>query len=265
LKHRTFKQIVIATIFFGFWSSLGALIFWLNYEPAPDGPGSGKEAQPLEVVDAKIIATSQGKADILGVIRNPNADAGASDVKFQLIVSNGGQVLQTIPGSTFILPNDEKYVMALNRDVPAGSSVKLELKNPKWAFVDSTFRPPTLVVVNKPTRIIPGAVMDTFELKGLLANQSNVDYQKVQVGVVGLDAEGNVVGTGETFMGSLKSLERREFTVQWPLQKGKQVVTLKIHPEVNVFLSDAIQVREGLGQNPIDIPVIRASANPSKK
>lgn len=261
LKHRTFKQIVIACIFFGFWIGLGGLIFWANYEPSAPGPSAPREAQALEVAETKAIKTASNKADLVAVIRNPNADAGSAEVKYKFIVKNGSQIIKTISGSTFVLPSDQKYVMAFNQEYSSGSQLSLELSKPQWTFVTEGFQSPNLVLINKISNTISGTETDTYQLKGVIANQGNVDYTKVQVGVLGFDNTGEMVGAGETFIGSLKSLERREFTVQWPLEKGSVVSDLKIHPEVNVFLSDAVEVKKGQGNDPINIPTPRASSS----
>ena len=246
LKHRTIKQIVIGCIFFGFWGSLAGLIFWLTYTPPAALPPPPKTALPLQVVATKIIATTPGKGDLVGTLRNPNPNAGAVRFKYKFTIAAANQNPQVVTGESFVLPSDQKYLVAFNNDIPAGATASLEVSNPEWVFVDSGFAPPEIVLINKPTNIISGPTIDTFQLKGLLANQSNVDYTRVEVTVVGLDAQGQMIGVSKTFMGSFLSAERREFTAQWPLNKGVIVSDLKVVPEVNVFLSDAIQQRQGI-------------------
>lgn len=246
IKHRTVKQIVIASIFFGFWIALGSFGFWVNYTPPPAPTPTPKQVQALQVVSAKIISTAQGKGDLVGVIRNPNPNAGAVRFRYKFTISVANQNPQVVTGESFILPSDQKYLTAFNNDIPAGATATLEVSSPEWVFVDSSFTRPEIVLINKPTNIISGSTIDTFQLKGLLSNQSNVDYARVEVTVIGTDARGEMIGASKTFMGSFLSAERREFTAQWPLQKGETVTDLKVVPEVNVFLPDAIQRRQGI-------------------
>jgi hypothetical protein len=256
LKHRTAKQIVIASIFFGFWVVLGGLVFWANYTPPAAPPPTPRSVNALQVIATKIISTYPGKGDLVGIIRNPNSDAGATRFQYKFTITAVGQSPKIVTGESFILPGDQKYLTAFNNDIPDNATTALEVSNPEWLFVDSSFVSPEIVLINKPTNIIPGSTIDTFQLKGLLANQSGVDYSRVEVTVLGLNDKGEIIGAGKTFMGSFLSAERREFTVQWPLQKGENVTDLKVMPEVNVFLSDAIQQRQGVQdirdlQNPV--------------
>jgi hypothetical protein len=199
----------------------------------------------LHVVSATVIPTARGRADIVGLVKNPNADAGAEQVRYQFTLRVGGSLVRSIDGDTYILPGRQKYVVAFNEEVPPGvASVDLRVEQPVWTFVGSEFKPPSLVLVNRTTRIISGTP-EIFEVKGLLANEGDVDYLRVEVTTVGLDARGNILGMSHTFVGSLLALERREFTAQWPLPRGTEVATIVVLPDVNVFRPDAIQQRQG--------------------
>lgn len=261
IKHRTYKQIVIGTIFFGFWIGLGGLIFWANYTPPPKDNTSVKKAQALQVVSTKTIHTSDSKADLVGIVKNPNANAGSILFKYKFLINRSGQTTGTIEGESFILPGAQKYLVSFGQNVPSDAEISLEIGNTEWNFVDSTFSPPDLVLINKVVNIIPGSSIDTYQLKGLIANQSSVDYTKVVVTAVGYNDKGEMIGISNTFMGSLVSLERREFTAQWPLQKGAQVSDVKVFPEVNVFSPGAVQQREGAQQDTRDVQTRSSGGN----
>lgn len=250
MLHRTFKQIVIAIIFFGFWAGISGLVVWATYDPPPVPTPTPKIAKNLEVLETLILSTGLGKADLVGIVNNPNSDAGSVEFEYEFVISAAGeQAPEIIVGQSFILPGDRKIITVLNREVPPGASVALTIKNTQWNFVGADFRAPNIVLVNKPTRIIVGPEADTFQLKGLLANQGDVNFKRVEVTAVGLNDKGKIIGVSNTFLGSLKSLERREFTAQWPLQKGQEVNDIRVRPEVNIFLPDAIQREEGLQDN----------------
>ena len=246
--HRTQKQIVIAIIFFGFWGGVAGLVAWATRTPPPLPTPTPRAVFPVEVVSAAVIPTADGRADLVGLLKNPNADAGARRVRYQFTLRIGGQTGRTIGGETYMLPGRQKYIVAFNEEVPPGVAVvDLRVEQPVWAFVGSDFASPSLILVNRTTRIVPGTAgtPETFEVKGLLANESDVDYFRVEVTTVGLDARGQILGIGESFVGSLRSLERREFTAQWPLPPGAEVAEIIVLPDVNVFRPDAVERREG--------------------
>lgn len=252
MRHRTKKQIIIAIIFFGFWTGVFGLIYWATYTPPPPPAPTPRIAQSIQVVSSQIISVTSGKGDLVGLIRNPNSDAGAADVKFEFKVVADGQVVSTLPGETFVLPSQQKYVALFNQNIPSGATVSLNVTSPEWTFVDATFSQPSFVLINQTSNIISGDP-DIYNYKGVLANQSDLDYYKVEVTAVGFDSQGQLIGVGKTFMGSLKSQERREFTAQWPLQKGDQVARVQTFPDINLFLSDAVEKREG-EENLVDVP-----------
>jgi len=260
IKHRTYKQIVIGTIFCFFWISVGGLIFWATYTPPSARPPAAKVAQALQVVSIKTIHNPGSKADLVGIIKNPNSDAGSVRFTYKFLVKRGGQVTQTIDGESFILPSAQKYLISFGQNVSDDAEVSLEIGTTQWNFVDNTFTPPDLVLVNKISNVIPGTSSDTYELKGLVANQSSVDYTKVIVTAIGYNDKGEIIGISNTFMGSLVSLERREFTAQWPLLKGVQIADVKVFPEVNVFSPGAVQQKEGI-QDTRDVQTRTPSGN----
>lgn len=236
---------MIAILFFSFWGGVGSLVVWATRESPPAPTPTPRAAKPLEVASTAVLPTADGHADIIGLVKNPNGDAGASRVRYQFTIRVEGSAVRTIDGETYILPGRQKYVAAFNEEVPPGpASAELTVEQPAWTFVGSDFRNPALVLVNRSQRVLPGNP-DIFEMKGLLANEGDVDYLRVEVTAVGLDARGEIVGIGYTFLGSLLALERREFTAQWPLPKGTEVTQILVLPDVNIFRADAVQQRQG--------------------
>lgn len=253
MRHRTKKQIIIATIFFGFWISLGSLVAFLRREPPPRPTPSPRQGRPIEVVSVKPLPTAPDRADLIGLLRNPNPDAGAARVDYEFQVRSDGAIRKTVSGRTFLLPGRQKYVAAFHEEIPAGNvTVTMEVTVPEWTFVGEGFAPPPLVPVNWTTRMKPGNPALT-EVKGLLANEGNVDYQHVEVTTVGFDTQRQVIGISHTFLGSFQALERREFTAQWPVVAEDQGVTIEVYPDVNIFLLGAVQPREG-GLETRDLP-----------
>jgi hypothetical protein len=245
MHHRTKKQIVIALIVFMFWGGVIGAGVWATREPPARPTPTPQTFSAPEVASVTVLRTSAGKADVVGLVKNPNADAGARSLRYEFVLSVDGAAVRTIPGETYVLPGRQKYVSALNQDVPPGRvTAELRLKDPQWVAVESGFRAPSIVLVNSSRRTVPGPP-PVQEIKGLLANESDVDYLRVEVTVVGVDPKGDVIGIGQSFLGSLRSLERREFTAQWPLPAGAEVANVRVFPDVNVFRADAIQQRQG--------------------
>lgn len=245
LRHRTKKQIIVAIVFFGFWGGLGTLVVWaVKPEPAPPTP-TPRPVIALEAKGAVILRLPNGRADIVGRILNKNASAGSEDVRYAFVLRLGSDVVRAIPGRSSILPGREKVVVALDQDIaPEIQTAELTVEQPRWAFVSPDFTPPSIVLVDQTRRELPGS-SPVFEVKGLLANQSDLDYTRVEVVTLGRDAGGEVVGVSQSFVGSLLARERREFTAQWPSRPNRPVVNIDVLSDVNVFRADAVQQRQG--------------------
>ncbi len=245
MKHRTVKQITVAAVFFGFWFALGGLITWSAWPEPPAPTPTPRPVKELQAVSASFVRTSAKRADLWGVVLNPNSDAGARKLRFSFVLNEGAENEKTIPGESFILPGSRKYVVALDTDVSEDDfKVALKVEQPAWTFVPSDFSQPSLIVVSERSQVLKRGY-DLFEYKGDLKNQSDLDYLKTEVVTVGFDGSGKVIGVHKTFLGSLRSLEVREFTAQWPILSGQEVKDVQAFPDVNVFEPDAVQRRQG--------------------
>ncbi|TSC63837.1 MAG: Uncharacterized protein G01um1014106_368 [Parcubacteria group bacterium Gr01-1014_106] len=247
MRRRLRKQITIATIFFGILGALGVLIGILIYEPPPPPPPPAPSFAALVVNRAGLLRQdAPDRADLYAVVRNPNANAGLRSIGYTFEVKAGSQTVAQIPGRAYVLPGQEKLLVLLNTAVPPeGTDAAIRFQSPEWVPVDASFRAPSFVPVSRTASVREGNP-STYVVKSVLANESTLDYLRVEVTVLGLDANGTVTGLGQTAIGSLRSGERREFTVSWPLPPGRNVAEVRIVPEVNVFSGAAIQPRPGI-------------------
>lgn len=258
MRRRLRKQLAVIAVLAAVFGGLGTLIAVIVIEPPPPPPPSPPSYEALAVRTAGLLRHSSGdRADLYAVVRNPNANAGVRTVDFTFEVRAGERVLTRVPGRTYFMPGQEKPIVALNETIPSGETqVRLTFGTPDWVAVERNFRPPSFVPVSR-TATVRGEQSPFYEVKAVLANESQLDYLTVEVTALGLDERGGIIGAGRTFVGSLRSGERREFTVSWPLLPGNVVAEVRIVPEVNVFSSAAVQPRSGvpgLEPRPIGTP-----------
>lgn len=247
MRRRLRKQLTIVVVFFGLLGALGALTGVLVYEPPPPPPPPPPSFASLVVHRAGLLRQDvPDRADLYAIVRNPNAHAGLRSLGYTFEVKAGTQTVARIPGQTYVLPGQEKLLVMLHRAVPAeGTDVTIQFQTSDWVPVDAGFRAPSFVPVSR-TATVRAGTPPSYVVKSVLANESSLDYLRVEVTVLGLDADGSVSGLGQTSIGSLRSGERREFTVSWPLPPGRNVTEVRIVPEVNVFSGAAIQPRPGI-------------------
>lgn len=245
VHRRLRKQLAVLAVLAAFFSSVVAVVVAIVYEPPSPPPPPPPTYADLVVVSTRLFRSAADQADLLAMIKNPNADAGVRAVPYTFEVRSGSALVAEVTGRTFFLPGQEKPLVAINANVPAeGTEVSIHFGRPEWVPVAPGVRSPSLIVVSR-----QGNVLDlgtpVYEVKGVLANESGLDYLTVEVTALGFDASGDLVGAGRTFVGSLQALERREFTVSWPLQGGVVVSRTREYPEVNIFSKSAVQPRSG--------------------
>lgn len=246
MRRRLRKQITVLAVLAAFFGAVGTLVGVSIYEPPPPPPPPPPQFEALLVRATHLFRGGLGLADLVALVRNPNAGAGIREVPYVFTVRAGDRGVAEISGTTYLLPGQEKPVVALNVPVPEEADrVELRFGAAVWVPVAPSFRGPSLVPVSRVHRVLDGA-RPRYEVKGVLANQSDLDYLTVDVTALGLDANGAVLGVGKTLLGSLLSLERREYTVSWPLPLGAVVSEVRVYPEVNVFSPSAVQPRTGV-------------------
>lgn len=244
--------ILVLLMVFGGIAGLISLVSVLSEEPPPPPPPPPPTYEPLRAVSTAIFRVTAGRADLFALVRNPNAGAGARSVEYAFEVQSGGALSARVPGEAFFLPGQEKPLLALNVPAPPpGSALTVRFGDPDWAPVSPGFQSPSFATVSRSTRILDGPT-PLYEVKGVLANESDLDYLVVEVSALGLAGDGSIVGAGKTFVGSLRAKERREYTVSWPLPPGRAVATVRVYPDVNLFSPLAVQPRAGTTD--IDLP-----------
>lgn len=247
MRRRLRKQITVVAVVATALVGLLALITLVLYEPPLPPPPPPPTFEPLVVREVRVLRSDTDRLDLFALVKNPNANAGVREVDYTFELRSGDQLAASIPGKTFFLPGQEKPIIEVNRAIAAdGRDLTVRFGEPVWVSVASDFRAPALVPVARESRIRPGEP-ELYEVKGVLANESSLDYLRVEVSALGLDADGELLGAGRTFVGSLLAGERREFTLSWPIPRGGSVSQVRVFPEVNVFSPAAVQLREGTG------------------
>lgn len=241
MLRRLRKQLTVLAVIGSFFVAMFGLIVLIVYEPPPPPPPPPPTYQPLAVLSTGFFRAGPESADLYAIVRNPNANAGVRRVEYTFEARAGGAVIASQPGETFFMPGQEKPIVVIHAPVGGEmTDVALRFSSPEWVAVGPDFRVPSLIRVGE-RRLIREGPPALFEVKGVLANESGLDYLLVDVTAVGLGASGKILGVGRTFVGSLLSRERREYTVSWPLPAGAIISEVRVYPEVNVFSPKAVE------------------------
>jgi hypothetical protein len=171
-----------------------------------------------------------------------------------LLYDASGKVIQTVRQDVYVLPGGIQYVAALDIPIPPDAVFDhADVKGPEQealsALPDTARLPDFSVYLRDRTRRKSGN-FPIEQQTGIVTNNSTFDWEKVEVASVALNANGNIVGVGKTFVGKLLVGEQREFTLQWPRPDSATVrviaiATTNIYSEENFvhIIGDSSKLR----------------------
>lgn len=189
----------------------------------------------LIVKDSFVVYGGEGKYDVVANVHNPNALFGGEKVHYTVeILDSGDNVLDTRSGETFILPNENKYVVEVGLE-SSGQPSKVETTIEKVDWVKFTdFDSPQIIVKNKKVGLVEGGT-DYARAFGVVSNESPYDFHDVRINVIIFDERGVPIAANTTVQKTLDANTQREFTLNWPHEFPGNIKDSVMQPETNVF------------------------------
>ena len=183
--------------------------------------------KPLQVSGEKLLRIGPGDYDFVAEIVNPNASYGASEVTYSIALADLG----TRQGTTYILPGQTKYIVltSLRTDSEA-SSAGLKVNSVEWEKLNMPSGEVNLM--NRRGDFLNSASGGSFE--GVVFNDSNYDFDSVDVSIVLFDLSNNIVGVNRTEIRTLLAKTERSYKVTWPSQITN-VARTSVQVSTNLF------------------------------
>lgn len=253
---RIFKQIIIALIFIVF---LGGVVFagyWLFRPSASCGDkirNQGEEGidcggpcpacelaeiKEIEVMKIEAVSAEAGFYDIVVQIKNPNQNYGSGMLPYHFELFGGqNNLIGVLSGESFILPNQTKYIVRLKVGVSAPlNRVKITFGDIKWQKLDG-YQTPQLVVQQKEYRSLSEEPVYA-EVRAILANKTNFDFDKIDIDILLFDASRRIIGLNATEIRSLLAGQERDFVASWFSPIAGEVAFVETEAETNIFNPD---------------------------
>ena len=242
MEARTQKQLIIGLILILILGGIGYGIYadLVTRASCTDGIKNGKEEgvdcgilacgkacepaiMPINVISSKFLQVGAGDYDFVAQVSNPNISYGASRVEYNLGSSSG---------SFYILPGQTKWVVLTALKIPNGvQGIRLVIKNAQWEKLDLPSNAVNFVIRSKNY----GSIKNGSELSGSLFNNSNFDFDKVDVAVILFDDTDNIVGVNKTDIRTFVSKSERGFNVAWPFALPGNVARQDVEASTNLF------------------------------
>lgn len=253
---RNAKQAVIITVYL----ILLSLVSWAFYsilEPRPtcfDGKqNQGEEkidcggpcqpcaeeisAQDLKITEKAFVYGGPQKYDAMAKISNPNDQYGSPEFSYKFILKDSeNNILAGREGKSFILPSETKYVIGTNLETELKPAIlEVVIHDCQWKTFFA-YKKPQLNIYNKRYDLIssPAGFSEAF---GLLANESEFDFNAIKINVILRDSSGNPLSFNSTEMRTVTSREERDFRLVWPISFSGEVQNVEMEAEADVYNS----------------------------
>ena len=236
------KQLIIGLVFvlilsgigYGIYSNLGMKV------SCTDGIKNGKEEgvdcgslacgkacepaiMPINIISSQFFKVGQGDYDFVAQLSNPNVSYGASRLEYSL---------GSTSGSFYILPGQTKWLVltALKITEEVGG-INLVINNAQWEKLDMPNNAVNFVLRRKDYR----PTQKGTELDAILYNDSNYDFDKIDVVVILFNDAGSIVGVSKTDIRTFISKSERGFNVAWPFALPGNVARQDVEASTNLF------------------------------
>lgn len=185
---------------------------------------------PLSVLSQKLIEVRPGDYDFVAQINNPNSFFGASRARYTL---NLGGAISDRSGTFYVLPGQTRFVIITGiRSDGALADASIDITEIEWEKVQ-TFENISFPIQRKNYSVTNKNGIFS-ELEAVILNNSDFDFDKVEVGVILLGSDGNIVAVNRTDIRTFLSRTERGFKVSWPTELP-ETVRREVEVLTNVF------------------------------
>jgi len=228
------------------YSAYGYIIYFLNGEPALTGgiPESPRDVTSPLAVGAPLVLASDGHYDLAAQVSNPNDKfSGTFNYCF---VAGGADIFC---GSGFLLPGEEKYVLALGQNPASTADVSFQAADVSWQRLDahqipdwSAFSASRLNFVISGLSFQPGDASrsDKVSLNSLsfsAANQTPYGYYEAPLDILFYEGD-QLIGTQRYILDNFLPGETRAVKITWP-GRLDGVTRTEVRPDINI-LDDSV-------------------------
>jgi len=192
------------------------------------------ELKPPQVVSTKLIKTNGQGYDFVAELLNSNQDYGASEVSYELTLTDqAGEEILKRGGVFYILPGQTKFLILpfLVGDDNV-KDIDFQIKSAKWQRIKS-LEGMNLIVRREKYNVYEGG--SSSALEAVIFNDSDFDFEVVGVDVILRNYNGDIVAVNRSEIRTFKARTERSFSSQWPFPITGQVVETEILPSTNLF------------------------------
>jgi hypothetical protein len=192
------------------------------------------DLDPPQVLSAKLIPAENNDYDFVAEIANPHQNFGASEVEYELVIlDNNDEEILKEEGVFYVLPGQNRFLVISALEINGAiKSAELIIKSAKWQKIDS------LEGLNFTVRGENYIVLEggrSSELTAAVTNESDFDFDVVDIAVLLFDSKGDVIAVHRSDIRTFVGRTARSFKVSWPFSIIGNVSDIGIIISTNLF------------------------------
>lgn len=252
---RLIKQFVFGIIFLIIFSGIGFGVWYLSIERPTcfDGIKNGDEEgidcgllacgqpcpppiQDLIISQAQVLNVQNDEYDFIFQAINPNQVHGAVSVRYNLILKDrSGEISHQEKREFFILPGQIKnIVVPAIKESGEVASAEVKIEEAVWQGYDP------IGTVQFPLRSEEREQTSSgLQYRGVIVNDSNFDFDSVEVRVVVRDSQGKIAAVHAVPVLTLLAHTERHFILSWPYDianfEDPTKTTITVEADTNLF------------------------------
>lgn len=261
MGYRPRKQLIIISIPIIILGLIGFGIYWRYWRPVPtcfdniqnqqeesvDCGGPCISCERLTIKDIQVswikyLSLGNNYYDVVAKITNPNPNFGLSQINYIFkIYDSSGELLKEQKGTSFILPDQEKYLVEAGLTL-SGTVSRVDLTIEKtapefWQKINADYRPPNIYVSNKEFKALENQ-LGVSQASGLIKNDSAFDFDKIIVSIILFDDANQIIGVNRTEAWTVLAGEERYFSALWFTPLNSQVASMDMRAETNLLSNE---------------------------
>jgi hypothetical protein len=263
--NRALKQLAYFLFFVIVIGSIsGGLYFWLRTEATcTDGVKNQNEEGidcggicpdiclesliEMRVLGSELVKIGENDYDFIAKINNPNLGHGSGEAKYRVELKDAsGGVIKTINGEFHILPGQTRYIFIspIQTDTEV-VDIEMTITDFNWQqLTDFSVGDIKLTVRRKEyTEVDNGTIFGKVE--GVIFNDSEFDFDRVEVLVVLNDVSGDIVAAGTTNIRTLLSDKENFYEISWFRPFTGSVSQIEVQATTNAFENNNFLRRYG--------------------
>lgn len=237
MEKRIKKQILYGLIYLIIFGAIGTGIYF-KVRQKPDVTPPILTPKDIEIIWAQSAQQTVGECDLVAKIKNPNPFHFSRQINYQFLLfeqqSANSNLTNQVSGLTWLLPNQEKYIIA--NEVPCTTNPsRVIFKNdpPQWQTYIEYHEPQVQIFQKEFQKLTQGPPY--AQVSAIVANKNEFNLTNIKINIILEDANNNLIAARQTQIDNLVANQETKISYQWLTEIQENVYRLTVEPDLSII------------------------------